>query len=186
LTNTGATAIGVGAQAGATAPGEINATAVGNGALANAANATALGQGSTASDTGSTALVTNAQATGTNAIATGGAGNVVNAPTASGAQSIAIGFLSSSTSQFATSLGTQSAATGFAASAIGSGTIATGDGATALGTTNVPGQFTNAAGVNSVAIEGGMANAADSTPLGAIPSRAQHRPTASPLDRARA
>ena len=108
----GATAIGVGAQAGATAPGEINATAVGNGALANAANATALGQGSTASDTGSTALGTNAQATGTNAIATGGAGNVVNAPTASGAQSIAIGFLSSSTSQFATSLGTQSAAPG--------------------------------------------------------------------------
>jgi autotransporter adhesin len=50
------TAIGVGAQAGATADGQNNATALGQAAQANALNATALGQGAVASAINSVAI----------------------------------------------------------------------------------------------------------------------------------
>lgn len=54
--NSGATAVGQGAEAGASAAGEANATAIGQGASANANNATALGQGATASADNSVAI----------------------------------------------------------------------------------------------------------------------------------
>ncbi len=54
--NANTTAVGQGARAGATAAGEDNATAVGNGALANAANASAFGQGAQANASNSVAI----------------------------------------------------------------------------------------------------------------------------------
>jgi autotransporter adhesin len=78
LTNAGATALGVGAQAGATAVGQTNATAVGNGALANAANASAFGQGAVASAIGGTAMGQGAIANFANSTAIG-AGSATSA-----------------------------------------------------------------------------------------------------------
>ncbi len=69
--NTGATAIGQGARAGAGADGQHNATAVGQAASANALNATAVGQGATASAEGATAFGQGAQATAAGAVAIG-------------------------------------------------------------------------------------------------------------------
>ena len=75
--NSGNTAIGAGAQAGTTAGGQTNATAVGRQAKANAANATALGQGSNASASSSMALGFNSSATAANSVAIG-SGSVAN------------------------------------------------------------------------------------------------------------
>jgi autotransporter adhesin len=56
LANAGTTALGQGAQAGAAAAGQVNATAVGQGAMADAANASAFGEGAEASAANSVAL----------------------------------------------------------------------------------------------------------------------------------
>ena len=71
FTNAGATAVGQGAQAGAGAAGEANATAVGQAASANAANATAVGQGASANAANSTAIGQGASATASGAVAIG-------------------------------------------------------------------------------------------------------------------
>jgi hypothetical protein len=69
--NSGATAVGQGAQAGASAAGEANATAIGQGASANVSNGTAIGQGATVSGVSSTALGQGATASADNSVAIG-------------------------------------------------------------------------------------------------------------------
>lgn len=75
--NSGATAIGQGARAGAGAAGQLNATAVGQGASANALNGTAVGQGSTVSAADGSAFGQGAQTTAAGAVAIG-AGSVAD------------------------------------------------------------------------------------------------------------
>jgi trimeric autotransporter adhesin len=74
FSNANTTAVGQGAQAGATAAGEDNATAIGNGALANAANASALGQGAQANATNSVALGFGSVANVANTVSVGAVG----------------------------------------------------------------------------------------------------------------
>ena len=69
--NSGATAVGQGAEAGASAAGQTNATAVGQGATANVANGTAIGQGAVASGVSSTALGQGATASADSSVAIG-------------------------------------------------------------------------------------------------------------------
>ncbi len=70
-TNTNTTAIGQGAQAGASAAGQNNATAVGQGAQANVLNGTAVGQGATVTATSASAFGAGASATAQNSVAIG-------------------------------------------------------------------------------------------------------------------
>ena len=79
FTNANTTALGAGAQAGATGDGQIGATAVGAGALANAANALALGQGAQANFAGATAIGQGAMATAAGSVALG-QGSIANLP----------------------------------------------------------------------------------------------------------
>ena len=69
--NSGATAVGQGAQAGAGASGQNNATAVGQATMANANNATAVGQGAQANAANATAIGQGAQANAANSVAIG-------------------------------------------------------------------------------------------------------------------
>jgi trimeric autotransporter adhesin len=73
--NANTTAVGQGSRAGATGPGQDNATALGNGALANAENASALGQGAQANATNSVALGFGSVANVANTVSVGSAGN---------------------------------------------------------------------------------------------------------------
>ncbi|QWG25402.1 YadA-like family protein [Bradyrhizobium sediminis] len=73
--NANTTAVGQGARAGATAAGQDNATAVGNGALANAANASAFGQGAQANASNSVAIGFGSVANVANTVSVGSAGN---------------------------------------------------------------------------------------------------------------
>jgi hypothetical protein len=104
--NAGTTAIGSFSQAGATAAGQTNATAVGFTAQANGANASALG--------------TNAKANNANASAFG------NGATASGVSSLALGDSALASATGAVAVGLNSKATGANAIAIGNGATATG------------------------------------------------------------
>lgn len=72
--NSNTTAVGQGARAGATAAGEDNATAIGNSALANAANASAFGQGAQANATNSVALGFGSVANVANTVSVGAVG----------------------------------------------------------------------------------------------------------------
>lgn len=74
FSNDNTTAVGQGAQAGATGAGQANATAIGNAALANAANATAIGQGAQANATNSVALGFGSIANVANTVSVGAAG----------------------------------------------------------------------------------------------------------------
>lgn len=71
FTNQNATAVGQGAQAGAGAAGQDNATAVGQAAAANALDATAVGQGSVASGGGSVAIGQGSVASAAGSVAIG-------------------------------------------------------------------------------------------------------------------
>jgi hypothetical protein len=75
FSNANTTAVGMGARAGATAAGQDNATAVGNGALANAANASAFGQGAQANAANSVAIGQGSLASAPNTVSFGSAGN---------------------------------------------------------------------------------------------------------------
>ena len=74
FTNANTTAIGAGSQAGALAAGQTNATAVGQGATANAASATALGQGAAATAFNSVAIGQGSVANVDNTVSLGAVG----------------------------------------------------------------------------------------------------------------
>jgi autotransporter adhesin len=73
--NANTTAVGADSRAGATAAGQDNATAIGQGAQANAANATAIGQGAQANATGSVALGMGSIANEVNTVSIGAVGS---------------------------------------------------------------------------------------------------------------
>jgi autotransporter adhesin len=159
--NTGATAVGQGAQAGAGAAGQYNATAVGQAAIANAANATAIGQGAIANAAGSVAIGQGSVATEANTVSFGTQGNerrLVNvAAGVMGTDAVNVAQLEAAVGSVAAS-GANTAglggptATGAGAFAGGYGAVASAAGAVALGQgAQATGDPTTAVGNNAVA-----------------------------------
>jgi YadA head domain repeat (2 copies)/YadA-like membrane anchor domain len=126
--NDGTTALGSEARAGAGAAGQVNATAVGFQATANAANATAIGQGATASGNNSTA-------TGFASTASGLSGAAYGAnSTASGNGSSAYGVASTASATGSSAFGIGSTASFTGSTAIGAGASTTASNQIMLGT----------------------------------------------------
>lgn len=130
--NNGATAIGSNAQAGATAPGQALATAVGSGATANTAFGLALGANANASAGGAIAIGTSARASGINSVALGG-------PTAFGVTA------TSATGDNATALGQGAQASAAGSVALGQGSIANRQNTVSVGSAGAERQIANVA-----------------------------------------
>jgi hypothetical protein len=148
--NAGTTAMGENAQAGAGADGQINSTAVGESALANAKGASAFGQASNASGDFSTAYGVSSTSSGSYSVANG-----VMA-TASGTGATAIGGKSNASGDYSIAMGHSAAATQTGSIAVGHNASSTGANAIAIGT-NASATGSVAVGNNSAASNGGAA-----------------------------
>ncbi|MCJ2012322.1 beta strand repeat-containing protein [Methylobacterium sp. J-076] len=170
LANTGLTAIGFGAEAGARANGQNDATAIGARAIANAVNATALGVGAIANGDNATAVGRDAQTFSVNEVALGTSSRAYAASGAGIAigNGAAAGTAGLTTNGDPLAIGTDAKASGGDAIALGGQSNAAGASSIAIGGFSGGGAGTTAAGDNSIVLGlGAVDNAvANSTVLG--------------------